>query len=258
MLFRMILLAALAVGGLTAQEPSDGAKAALDEGVKLFKAAEYAAAVEAFRRARAQGHPSVDVLAYEGYAEMMQFIPGSKEPEHAVHADAAERLFLAALDQDSESLFTTKALASLYFNRKKFDEAKKMHQRVIELNPQESESYYTIGVICWTASYQPRLKARANLGMKPDDPGPIPDAAVRETLAAEIRPSIDEGLKALEEAIAINPDYADAMAYFNLLYRERADLAVDQTGYERDIAAADFWVEQTLKTKKRLAGDAVY
>ena len=42
-------------------------------------------------------------------------------------------------------------------------------------------------------------------------------------------PMIDEGIKNLDKALQIDPEYDDAMAYENLLYRQKADLE-DSTG----------------------------
>ena len=61
---------------------------------------------------------------------------------------------------------------------------------------------------------------------------------------------IDAGLAALDKALQINPEYADAMAYENLLIRERADLDDDTDQYKKDIQTADDWVQRALQTKK--------
>ena len=45
----------------------------------------------------------------------------------------------------------------------------------------------------------------------------------------------------------------DLMAYLNLLYRERADLAETKEEHDKYTAQADHWVDQTLETKKRVA-----
>ena len=84
-------------------------------------------------------------------------------------------------------------------------------------------------MICWTQSYEPRLEFRAEIGMKQEDPGPILtkgrlNRARRDELsqvAEEVVPLIDEGLEALSKAIEVDSDYDDAMAYVNLLYREK-------------------------------------
>jgi hypothetical protein len=100
------------------------------------------------------------------------------------------------------------------------------------------------------------MKVRAELGMKPDDPGPIKDEEKRKEVAAETIPTIQEGLDALNNALKINPDYADAMAYLNLLNRERADFADSPEEYEEYMAKADEWVQKTLATKRRLAEES--
>ena len=66
-------------------------------------------------------------------------------------------------------------------------------------------------------------------------------------------PVIDGGLAALDKALQINPEYDDAMAYENLLIRERADLADTKDEYEKMIKIADDWVQKALATKKMKA-----
>ena len=40
------------------------------------------------------------------------------------------------------------------------------------------------------------------------------------------------------------------MAYLNLLYRERADLAETSAGYKKDVDLADDWMQKALDTRK--------
>ena len=93
-----------------------------------------------------------------------------------------------------------------------------------------------MGFIAWSKWYPVYGTARANLGMKQEDPGPIKDKKVKEELKQKYGPVIEGGLQALDKALQINPEYDDAMAYVNLLVRERADLA--DTKEEYDKAAA--------------------
>ena len=94
--------------------------------------------------------------------------------------------------------------------------------------------------------------------MEQADPGPIKDPKQREELAVELLPVIDEGLKNLADALKIDPDYTDAMAYTNLLLRERADFAETKEEYEDYLAQADDWVQRTLDTKKRLTEESTF
>jgi hypothetical protein len=86
--------------------------------------------------------------------------------------------------------------------------------------------------------------------MRQEDPGPIKDKKVREQLKAQWGPVIDSGLKALDKALEINPEFDDAMAYENLLVRERADLTDNKEEYAQQIKVADAWVAKALATKK--------
>ena len=62
---------------------------------------------------------------------------------------------------------------------------------------------------------------------------------------------IEDGLKQLSKALEIDPNYDDAMAYINLLYRQRADVAETTEDYKKDSETADGWVQKSLDTKKK-------
>lgn len=68
--------------------------------------------------------------------------------------------------------------------------------------------------------------------------------------------TIEDGIKNLQKALDIDANYDDAMAYMNLLIRERADLDDDKEQYTKDIATADSWVQKALDTKKMKAAKA--
>jgi len=120
----------------------------------------------------------------------------------------------------------------------------------LQLNPTDKESYYTLGVIAWSKWYPVYGTARAKLSMKPEDPGPIKDKKVKEELKAQYLPLVDAGIQNLQKALDIDKEYDDAMAYMNLLIRERADLDDTPEQYQKDIEVANNWVQKTLETKK--------
>ena len=57
-------------------------------------------------------------------------------------------------------------------------------------------------------------------------------------------------------ALDIDPNYDDAMAYMNLLIREKADLDDTPEQYKADIDSADKWVQKSLDTRKAKAKKA--
>jgi TonB family protein len=109
-----------------------------------------------------------------------------------------------------------------------------------------------MGVIAWAKWYPALMTARAKLQMKPEDPGPLPEP-VRAELKAQYSSLIEEGLANLDRALVLDPHYDDAMAYMNLLIRERADLRDTKEEYAADIAVADAWVQKNLDTKRAKA-----
>jgi tetratricopeptide (TPR) repeat protein len=240
------------------------ARMALNKGVTAFSAANYQTAARHFEEAAKFDPELSDARVYLAYSTMMQYQPGFDYPENVAIAEKALNGFKDVLTDDPGNSTALQSIASLYFQMKKMDDAKQWHQKVLDVVPDYKESHYTIGVICWTQSYEPRLQFRAEIGMQQEDPGPIRtrgrlNRSQREALtevAGEVVPFIDEGLGALEKAIEIDPDYDDAMAYVNLLYRERADFAENNDDYDNLLAQADEWVQRALDTRKRKAEES--
>jgi tetratricopeptide (TPR) repeat protein len=260
-----ICLAAIMATGCTKQINQLKARSELNKGVKAFSAGEFDRAAEQFEAAMELDPELTDARNYLAYANMQQYNMSGNEAK----GQEAIAGFKQVLDEDPDNALAVGLLASMFFEKKDFAESEKWHRRRIEIlerkasesedgvvDPLAAESYYSIGVMKWTQSYEPRMKVRAELGMKPDDPGPIKDEEKRKEVAAETIPTIQEGLDALNNALKINPDYADAMAYLNLLNRERADFADSPEEYEEYMAKADDWVQKTLATKRRLAEES--
>ena len=52
------------------------------------------------------------------------------------------------------------------------------------------------------------------------------------------------------KALAVDPEYDDAMVYLELLMRERADLLDSPDEYKKSMEVADAWLQKALDTKK--------
>jgi len=234
------------------------ARNALNKGVAAFGRADYSVAARHFEEAIAADPELLDARQYLATAYMSQFIPGSESEENLELASKALEGFQGVLDHDpteAQAILAMSSMGSLYFNMgiAEFDQAVEWYDKLLAKDPTNLTALYTKGVIAWTQSYQPRLEVRAMLGMRPEDPGPIKDSDARVELAEANIPIIEHGMKSLETAIQIDPDYDDAMAYLNLLYRERADISETQEEYDEYSGKADDWVQQALDTKKRKA-----
>jgi hypothetical protein len=95
------------------------------------------------------------------------------------------------------------------------------------------------------------MSLKTRLKLKPQDP--ISDRTERETLRVHNDALVAEGIAMLEKAMLLRADYDDAMAYMNLLYRERADLADTAETHDEDLKAADMWMGKALAIKRAKA-----
>ena len=221
----------------------------LNKGVQAFTNAQYPEAVEHFKTAVELDPGFAAARLYLATAYMQQYIPGSESPENMKMAQAAYDNFQKVLEQEPNNTTAIASIASLNLNQKKWDEAKQWYEKWTAVE-QNADAYYSLGFIAWSKWYPAYGTARAGLGMKQEDPGPIKDKKVKEELKAKYGPIIESGLQSLDKALQINPEYDDAMAYENLLVRERADLADSKEEYEKQIKVADDWVQKALATKK--------
>jgi tetratricopeptide (TPR) repeat protein len=222
----------------------------LNKGAQAFRNAQYADAVEHFKTA-VELDPTFPVARlYLATAYMQQYIPGAESPENEKMAKAAYDNFNKVLDQDPKNTVALASIASLFLNEKKWDDAQQWYEKLIAVDPNNADAYYSLGFIAWSKWYPAYGTARAEAGMKQDDPGPFKDKKVKEELKEKWLPTINGGLEALDKTLKINPEYEDAMSYENLLIRERADLDDSKEQYDMDIQIANNWVQKALETKK--------
>lgn len=157
---------------------------------------------------------------------------------------------MKVLDQDTRNTVAMASVASLYLYQKKWDDAQQWYEKLVAVDPNNADAYYSLGFIAWSKWYPAYGTARVELGMKQDDPGPIKDKKVKQELKTKWLPTINAGLQALDKTLQINPEYEDAMSYENLLIRERADLLDSKEEYDAAIKVANDWVQKALETKK--------
>lgn len=233
----------------------------LNKGVASFKSAKYQDAVDHFKEAVKLDPNYPTARLYLATAYMNQYIPGAESTENTQMAQAAEDNFKAVLEQDANNSLALASLASLKYSQaqgvseleqklKRLDEAREWYQKLVVADPNNKEAHYSLGVIAWAKWYPALMSERAKLGMKPEEPGPLKDKKAREELRAKYGQLIEDGIKSLQKALDIDKEYDDAMAYMNLLIRERADLADTQEEYKKQVEIADDWVSKALEAKK--------
>ena len=235
----------------------------LNKGVASYKNARYEQAIGHFKNAVTLDPGLQNAKIYLAAAYLAQYIPGVDSPDNIRNAQQAIDQYQKVLDDKpsrEQKVNSAKGIAYLYLNMKKFDDAKKHYRMASDVDPNDAEPYYSVGVIDWTASYQPRMEERAKLGLKPEqnlNPKNKDEKKVCDELKAKNMAVIQEGIDSLNKALQLRADYDDAMAYMNLMYREKADVECDDlSARAEDLKTADHWVDETLRVKKEKADKA--
>lgn len=260
----MAFLQGVAVFGiLLAQQPTTWREWS-EKGATLGAMRQYAEAAEAFQKAVELAPAEVDPHFGLGVALVRRSLAAAPGAEGLEYAARAEREFLRILELDPGHKPAMRSVADLKFkvaNRQKdpaeksklLREAQDWFGRIIAMDPSDKEAHYSLGVVAWALFYPEWTAARAAAGMKPEDPGPIPDSIARLALREKSETTIAGGIGHLRRALEIDSAYDDAMAYLNLLLRESADLSETAEACRQLTAEADAWLQKALVIRRTRA-----
>jgi Tfp pilus assembly protein PilF len=225
----------------------------INEGVNAFKSAQFPQAVEHFKTAVELEPDFATARLYLAVAYMQQYVPGAEGAENMKMADQAMAEFQKVLDKDPNNKTAAAYIATLKLNQHKWDEAENWYKKVIQLDPKNTDAYYSLGFISWSKWYPAYATAMHDLNQPLDSNFPIKDKKVKAALKEKWDAVIQGGIDNLNKCLEIDPLYADAMAYENLLIRERAYLLDDQKEFEKQIANANGWIDKAMDAKRKLA-----
>ena len=253
-----LLVVAVAASGCNKLKARD----LLNKGVTAFKNGQSDAAIEDFKEAKEADPELLNARLYLATAYASLYIPGAPSQENMARGNQAVAEFKEVLDKDPNNISAIDGIGSILFQMggqpfdpKKFEESKTYHQKHIQLKPDDPEPYYWIGVIDWTLAFRGNGEMRMdynknNIRKQVKDTDPLP-TAVRSEYASKYGQLIDEGITDLQKAISLRPDYDDAMAYLNLLYRRKADMVGSKEEREALLKQADDLVDKVKEIKQK-------
>lgn len=235
----------------------------LNKGVAAFKAGQYDSSIEDFKQAKDLDPTLLNARLYLATAYATEYIPGAPSDENVRVGQQAVSEFQDVLSVDASNLSALDGIGSILYNMagtpfdpEKYQESKKYHQKHIELAPNDPEPYYWVGVIDWTLAYRANAEARQaynlqNQKKQAKEADPLPEK-VREQFTQQYGNLVDEGLKMLQKATDLRPDYADAIAYQSLLLRQKADMS--DTGTRASLEKqADDLLDKVKEIKQKIA-----
>jgi tetratricopeptide (TPR) repeat protein len=264
-LLLMLLAIALVSPGFSAHLPDTDSKLrareVLNAGVQAFKNGDYAQAIKDFKQAKTLDPSLLNARLYLATAYATQFIPGVFDENNTRMGEQAIKEFKNVLDLDSQNISAIDGMGSILYNMAatrfdstKMKESKSYHLDHIQLKPDHPEPYFWVGAIDWTIAFRLNKSLRDEYNRQ--GARKIKDSdAMPATLAAQFREQagvdVDEGIENMKKAMERRPEYADAMAYLSLLYRQKADMEPTQELRQADVKTADDLVDQVKAIKKK-------
>ena len=247
-----VLLLAAVAGGCTAFTKLK-ARDQLNKGVQSYREAKFQEAIEHFKSAVQLDPSLINARLYLATAYAQQYVPGGDTAENKKTGEQAIAAFEDVLRLDEKNTTALASIGQIYYNMKNFDKAKDFQRQRIQVEPNNAEPYYWIGVIDWAQAFQADGKVRKDLNlMMPNKSGnlpPLPEKS-RAPLAEQNGKLIDEGIEALNKALDLKPNDFNSMAYLNLLYRQKADIDKSAADREADLKTADGWQQKAMDLRK--------
>jgi tetratricopeptide (TPR) repeat protein len=213
----------------------------VNKGVKAFTEQKYDAAAQFFEKSVELDPDLETARMYLAISYQSQFVPGSTDPKSEEMANKSIGIFKSVVDRaenpakpDENQKNAMLSVASLYYQLKKYPESKQWCNRVLSVFPNNAEAYYRIAVMDFDDSLEKTGVQGENVGfMTPAE-------------KARTQSDIEEGLTCLKKAVEIKPDYADAMEYQNLLWREKAKFEKDEKVKSELLRQADQIAQKAL------------
>lgn len=235
----------------------------LNRGVEAYKNGQFDTAIEDFKQATDFDPNLTDAKLFLATAYSNLYIDGAPSPENLRNGNEAIRVYQDILAKDPSNVGAIDGVGSMLnrmggnpYDEKKLQESKSYYQKHIDLKPADADPYYAIGAIDWGIAYHHNMEMRedynktAKKQLKVTDPMPAKMAA---DFTQQNESIVDEGISDLKKAMDLKPDYDDAMAYLNLMYRQKADMETSEDARDADLKMADDLVDKVRAIKEKRA-----
>lgn len=239
-------------------------------GNDLFRVGRYGTALAKYDRALQLDPHEKKIYKNIGLAYMGLYQPGSKHPKDLEYAQKAIDYLKKYIQAFPEDKKTPEYLVTMYLNSGRMDDALTFFQAYSQQHPKDAKAKETMANLYFQRADFPRGVQMMEEAMRITGP----KKETYETIGAQAwdkahnypdlndeqrQQVITQGIEAENKALAIDPEYAEALAFINLLYREQAKLE-QKTNPEKaagDMAKADEYRNRAIElNKKRAAAKA--
>jgi tetratricopeptide (TPR) repeat protein len=239
------------------------ARVELKKGNSLYQQEQYSAALIEYQKGL-QLDPA-DTFAWRsvGLSALALYRPGDDTPKNLEYARIASDAFERYLKDDPEDAKVQDYLMSILVSSKQYEKALAFVDKLQQEHPAEANdpkwNKYRVNVLIQAG----RLEDAEKLALQtpgPEQPISLYSIGVaawskvynNNTIDFATRQQkVELGLRALNKAVEIKPDYFDAMFYLGLMLREKAKLETDATARTKDVDDAEVWLKKGLELRRK-------
>lgn len=250
-----------------------------------FLSGDYPAAVREYEIAEEKFPQGLAVVELnKGLACRQMMVPGSKSPEQQRAVECAlnafkrmkelkpedprsDQLYVQTLfdadrfdtliamyeedlKKDPKDLKAINSLINVHSRADHWSQALKYSMMRADLQPNDAEAHYTVGVMIYNRLFQKGGADKAAYDPRPDPnvdpkkapPKTPPPFSLGDLMGAERVRIADLGIKYMTRALEIRPSYREAMGFMSLLYRQKAFGYLDKPAeWELCVNTAEEW-----------------
>jgi tetratricopeptide repeat protein len=214
----------------------------LNKGVAAFKSSQFQAAIDHFQKAVEYDDSLLAAKLYLATAYSQLFVPGGRSEDNEKAGRKAIEEYEKVLKVDPQNVTAIGSIAAIYYNLQNFDKAKEYQRKRTELQPNDPEPHYWVGMIDWAICYKEDMQVRKDLKVAiPDKSGELPPLApgARKQLSDDNSALVAEGIQELQKSLDLKPNDENSMSYLALMYRQKADIDESDAQREADLKTAD-------------------
>jgi tetratricopeptide (TPR) repeat protein len=217
-------------------------------------------AIENYRKAAEHDQkPEMKKLA-------LQYLTAAYGPDKLNDPSQAEPIVQQLISADPNDPTYYFALSKIYEDSGEYDKAEAALAKAREVKPDDASVYTTIsGFYNRQGKFDKTMEALHKAAdLKPNDPQGHQLVAVyyfdksnkdHRLTNAQKRTYAQKGIESVDRAIALNPDYSDALTYKNLLLRVVANTETDRAKQQELLRQADQLRNRAIElNKKKTAG----
>ena len=178
----------------------------------------------------AKAEPVLQKMIQQDPGDPTNYFALAKLYEDAGAYDAAEQMLLKAKEAKPSDPAVYMTLAGYYNRQGEFDKTISALQERADKEPNNPEAFYTISTFYWDKAFR--------------------DNRLKEN---EKKDFVTKGIQAVDHALQIKPDYAEALVYKGLLLRLQANLEKDPAKQQALIKEADQLRDKAQELRKQKA-----